>query len=113
MSSSSERTVGSKSPRTRSETRRVEGGIAQSLEVMNQIQQAAEGEWSAIHDLIDSNSDEERSDQGYLVIIWEENTLLYPYCKYHDGADAEARARFFCNMTSEPCSTPIIDNRGR
>ena len=43
---------------------------------MNQIQQAAEGEWSAIHDLIDSNSDEEQSDQRYFYNIWEEDQSI-------------------------------------
>ena len=85
-----------KRPCTQLESQHAECCIADSLEVTKQIQQEAEGELRALPDLtVDSSSDEEQSDQRYLVDLCEEDTMLYPYPKYNDESDAEAHVRAF------------------
>ena len=108
----------SKRPRMRSESRRVEEGEFDSSEFTDQIQQEAEGElrgiprfdfsssevtrqvqhevegeFKEIPELVtDSSSDEEQFDQH------QEDTMLYPYPKYHDEADAEAHICAFLRI---------------
>ena len=90
------RLVESRRPRTRSESQHAEGGIFDSSEVTEPVQQEVEGELRARPYLrTDSSSDEEQLAQSYLVDLCEEDKMSYPYPKYNDKADAEAHVRTF------------------
>ena len=58
-----------------------------------QTQQEAEEEFEGIPGFVtESSLNEEQFDQH------QEDTILYPYPKYHDEADAEAHMRAFLTM---------------
>ena len=60
---STDQLAGSRRPRTRSESQCAEGGIFDSSEVAEQVQQEAEGELRALPDLTTNNSsDDEQFD---------------------------------------------------
>ena len=56
--------------------------------------------------MTDSSSDEEQFDQH------QEDTILYPYPKYHDEADVEAHG-FPYDMARQPCLTMIVRDKCR
>ena len=83
---STNKPAGSRWPRTRLESQRVEESNSNSPEFVEQTQQEADGELRRVLDLsINSSSDEESSDHSNYFTnvgpggIFEEDTMLYPY----------------------------------
>ena len=71
MSPSSATPVGSKRPRTRSFTQRVE----HSGDNLKQARQSEDREWSSIPDLTSTYSDEEQPDQVSFYDNWGEDNM--------------------------------------